>query len=97
MASKVKLVLRPGVHARIDGVDYGPGDTVEVDPAVDNLVENGLADREGDESRAKADAKQSKVEAEARDAAEEIEASKARGVEQTNAERIVPARGRRSS
>lgn len=83
---QVKVVLRPNVHVRIDSTDYHGGDTVSVDKeGADNLLEQGLADREGDTSGAKADEDQAKAEAEANEAAADAERVKLRSAEATRA------------
>lgn len=66
MPNKVKVVLRPGANVRIGDVDYGPGDTIEVDPATDTLLERGLADREGDTKSGADDADEPATPAKAR-------------------------------
>jgi hypothetical protein len=98
---KVKVVLHNAIYTRVDDVDYGPGDTVEV-PAdhADGLVERGYAHREADAAKVekdaeKADAEAAKVQGDAVHAAEVIEESKVRSAHEARVAQAQPAPVRR--
>jgi predicted component of type VI protein secretion system len=92
-----KFILRENVHTYIDGIDYGPGDEVELDDKRGKeLQEKGLVDPAGSaqkasDERAKAAADQSQAETEAEKAAAEANDRKLKAAEDARTAQNQPA------